>query len=503
MSGYLFKDAGFEGGEQYIPADFEDVTYIKGDPGPEGPQGPAGPKGDTGPAGPKGDTGERGPKGDQGIQGSQGIQGPAGPKGEKGEKGETGPQGPEGPQGVKGDKGDKGDTGATGPEGPQGPKGDKGDTGLQGPVGPAAAQSDWNAAEGEAGHILNRPDFAWIPARNETLLCEEKTVSGFIADRNSIWEGAKAPIGTKLSVCFNGVRYPVEVIKVGEGPESIVLAGNLSIYSPAFENTGEPFTLHIRGDGIACICGGEATVSIYTVNAEPEKLPGDFMPDGVPYVAKGAKATVVSECQPTYDEEEGRFMIMDVGAPLAVGQTVTVNWNGTKYDCVLEDLSVMAPGAVVFGNTAATGVGSSGEDLPFAGMWANMDGITAIILMAMDGSTEITVEITAVFTAARKLDARCLPDEAVTDILIVKPTDEGMSTAMYTGTEIYLKSLFGGKLAFFNFGGRTLPLTEASETGPAVFEHIGWDGSHLTRSYVIVEADGTISDYANGATINP
>lgn len=359
--------------------------------------------------------------------------------------------------------------------------------------------ADWNAAEGEPGHILNRPDFAWIPARNETLLCEEKTVSGFIADRNSIWEGAKAPIGTKLSVCFNGVRYPVEVIKVGEGPESIVLAGNLSIYSPTFENTGEPFTLHIRGDGIACICGGEATVSIYTVNAEPEKLPGDFMPDGVPYVAKGAKATVVSECQPAYDEEEGLFMISGVSAPLAAGQAITVNWNGVKYDCVLEDMSTMAPGAVVFGNTAALGLGSSGEDLPFTGMWATEDGIGAIALLAVDGSTELTVEITGVFTTARKLDVRCLPDEVVTDILIVKPTDGSMSAATHTGTEIFMKCRLGGKLGFFHYYGRTLPLTDVWEEGRAFFECLGWSGAadntgYLVLNRVTVEADGTISE---------
>ena len=45
------NDGLFEGGEQFMPSEFENVTLVKGDKGDKGDRG------ETGPQGPKGDPG--------------------------------------------------------------------------------------------------------------------------------------------------------------------------------------------------------------------------------------------------------------------------------------------------------------------------------------------------------------------------------------------------------------------------------------------------------------
>lgn len=178
-----------------------------------------GSKGDTGPQGPKGDKGDPGEKGADGAEGPQGPQGETGPAGPKGETGTAGKDGVSvvhswngttlsvtsasgtSSANLKGDKGDKGEAGPAGAKGDAGvtpaltigkvetleagtnatasitgtaekpvlnlgiPKGEKGE-GSSG--GGSLGGADWNAAEGEPGHVLNRThydnttyDIAW------------------------------------------------------------------------------------------------------------------------------------------------------------------------------------------------------------------------------------------------------------------------------------------------------------------------------------------------------
>lgn len=420
MSGYLFKDAGFEGGEQYIPADFEGVTYIKGDPGPEGPQGPEGPKGDIG---------------------------PAGPKGEKGEKGETGPQGPEGPQGVKGDKGDKGDTGATGPEGPQGPKGDKGETGPQGPVGPAAAQSDWNAQEGEPGHVLNRTH--WVEENRVEVLPE--TTYTFYAGNPRMFE---TPLGITPGktyiVKFDGVEYKCTAfsLPVANGHEATILGdrSDLDIGAPA---TGEPFgIMEVDAETAEALTGTskyllfikqhvtdaqqDFAISVTEVSETVHKLDPKFLPDGVPYIEGGGKVELpVAGFWADESGGEGTEFVFYTNAPigLEIGKTYTVNWNGTDYEVIGQDAVELTSGempGVFLGNQAVGGGADTGEPfmmLDFPAEAAAEMGVYGVV-GGLDGA-KADFAIYGGGEVVHKLDNRCLDLDwlpIVEDTIIVEET---------------------------------------------------------------------------------
>ena len=106
------------------------------------------------------------------------------------------------------------------------------------PVQPegSGAQPDWNAAEGEPGHILNRPFYE----TTETIF--NQTVELF--EEEGGFSAALLPFGklleqTKYIVTYNGVKYECDAIDPGVGIPCAL--GNLSAFGGS--NTGEPFLI--------------------------------------------------------------------------------------------------------------------------------------------------------------------------------------------------------------------------------------------------------------------
>lgn len=325
----------------------------------KGAQGPVGPQGEKGE---KGDPGEPGPAGPAGADGKDGAQGPAGADGQPGAKGETGAagkdgvsvthsfngtvltvtsasgtssadlKGEKGEKGDKGDTGEKGDTGATGKDGAAGKDGapgksayqyakDGGYTGTEAefaklmadtssgihidpepPTDPnisvwidtdeepestggggGGAQADWNASEGEPGHVLNRTH--WSEVEEGEILFSEATVAW---DETTEYLGVMevtAPliIGNTYKVMFNGEEYLCDGIDY-EG--MAVVIGNMVFLSAEFESTGEPFAM-VYQDGMCMLIpndinseeyeAGSAIISITEIVETVYKLPDKFI----------------------------------------------------------------------------------------------------------------------------------------------------------------------------------------------------------------------------------
>lgn len=175
-----------------------------------------------------------------------------------------------------------------------------------------AGESDWNASEGEAGHIRNRThyvdgegnvhkldnkyiDAEWMATRGlleseeifpqkEINLANGSIVSGF----------SKAlQAGTTYAVSWNGEEYIRAVPATGT-----TYLGNAHIYDDTAPDTGEPFVLICYG-GKACdtrTTDTDKTVDLRVAEMAvlPVKIPVDFLPDEVvkPFYFDMKKATL-------------------------------------------------------------------------------------------------------------------------------------------------------------------------------------------------------------------
>ena len=122
----------------------------------------------------------------------------------------------------------------------------------------------------------------------------------------------------------------------------------------------------------------------------------EHLPEGYPYKTV-EEGYFLEECQPTFVEEAGMFAITEPVPSLTAGDTYTVTWNGTEYNCVA--LSYTADnieiGAALGNVGAVEGGESTGE--PFALIlvkpeMATEEGFYGQIL-PLDGSTSLTLSI--------------------------------------------------------------------------------------------------------------
>lgn len=235
--------------------------------------------------GEKGDKGDTGPIGPVGPQGETGPQGPTGATGATGPKGETGPRGEQGPQGIQGERG---------PQGEQGPQGEKGDTGPQGPkgdVGPAGA-------DGKDGTQIDDttvgPD-AWSSKHIVDMLCPPLEETG-------------NPVQ-----CYPVAAYPL---------------GVTASWEPTQEGSGDP-----SPDNIRPIKGRDSV----KVERCGENLLNPKKNRYITYTPYGLTITYLGDnlvhLEGTYQENEGRFTILDSNQNLLAGRGLKITGftvEGTK-----------------------------------------------------------------------------------------------------------------------------------------------------------------------------
>lgn len=299
------------------------------------------------------------------------------------------------------------------------------------------AKPDWNAAEGEAGHVLNRTHWSGLEfveyKREETLT--------FPADGdNGILDGSyryrEIDYDAKFRVTWDGVPYEL----YGAKTDSALNLGNEAVRGGS-PDTGEPFFIQINKEmGMAFIYtankkdGVEAT---HTYRLEMEKmvwhkLDSNYLPDNVINEIPDWKAEdgevgyirnrshwvefgdneidVIPETAVDLREQStGGLSGFVSGDEFISGDKYFVYWNGTRYESVGVQHGQDAYGnpAVYIGNLAKyTGVGDTGE--PFL-LTCVMKG-KIIAVEPMDGTTELTLKVTAANKIYHKLPAEFLPD---------------------------------------------------------------------------------------------
>ena len=163
--------------------------------------------------------------------------------------------------------------------------------------GGSYAPADWNAAEGEEGHILNRThssEYVW----GDPIL-PETTFSWSMAEENiPIFEIA-APIvpGGAYKVIWNGKEHIFTATESTDGEYGVAI-GNLNMFSSDYEDTGEDFLVVYQAQ--LCIVvtrdmyngiDGSATICIISgtelVNPIDSKYLSNALPFYIHIVAKG------------------------------------------------------------------------------------------------------------------------------------------------------------------------------------------------------------------------
>lgn len=183
---------------------------------------------------------------------------------------------------------------------------------LGGGGGSGGAQSDWNAKEGEPGHVLNRPFYTEygdpIVLLPETTLTVMEEMDGM----GVLPEVLDISAGMVCAVMYNGTEYECDCIEYNMDGTTAYLLGNTMAIGEA--DTGEPFlitalpaemveTMGIPG-GVWPLDGStEFTISITDRNATIHPIPPKYLPE-----LKNQKSILLDldsgECNVPFEEVE-------------------------------------------------------------------------------------------------------------------------------------------------------------------------------------------------------
>ena len=138
----------------------------------------------------------------------------------------------------------------------------------------------------------------------------------------------------------------------------------------------------------------------------PKPLTYDYMPEGYP--TKSVQTTTLMEEQQVafaLMEEMGAYIVQITNAFEVVrGQTYTVNWDGTEYECVGTDADPM----FALGNLSIIGKGAdTGEPFIYAYNTKQHAGIFA----TLDASASHTISVKAIKEVVTPMAEEFLPSE--------------------------------------------------------------------------------------------
>ena len=282
-------------------------------------------------------------------------------------------------------KGEKGDKGDTGATGLQGEQGPKGDTGEIGPQGPKGDKGD----SGPQGPI-----------------------------------GPAGPQGPKGEPGKDGGIAVTNTATVGQ-----------TIKVSAVDENGKP----TEWEAVDMPSGSTSV---------PKPLTFDYMPEGYPTKAVQT-TTLMEEQQVAFTLSGGLYTAQLTNAfEIVEGQTYTVNWDGTEYECVGSVLNSLT----MIGNLSIMGVGDdTGE--PFVYGYDARRAVGAFI--TLDTSASHTIRVKTTEETVTPMAEGYLPENIATkaDVEVAQTTAENAQTTADSNKEV-LDGVFSS-VATFTFDKQT------------------------------------------------
>lgn len=139
--------------------------------------------------------------------------------------------------------------------------------------GSGGATPDWNAAEGEPGHVLNRTHYTYMG----TIVPETELIADdgtFTVETAEVFEAGKT-----YTIYWNGTAYNCTAVSITTEEGTAIVAGNMVAIGG--EDTGEPFCTACA-PGMLAIIPMDETVTKVTLRVDAEKeekIPAKYIPN--------------------------------------------------------------------------------------------------------------------------------------------------------------------------------------------------------------------------------
>lgn len=305
--------------------------------------------------------------------------------------------------------------------------------------------SNYNAAEGEAGHILNRPFYSeyQLVALLETTTLTANESFGSVDGVGLL----TAPLdvrddGTEYIVTYNGVGYTCNArATTFDGIPCCILGNSVGFGD---EDTGEPFLVCAFPEAIGSLAGvyggvmpldgsGSFSISVSKNTEIVHELLDKFIPDNLAFVEDG-QTEIFPPTLLELENEQCHIPLSDFNQDFIVGEEYTVTLNGRAFNCVAQAIEDNDPNDVEdnmfvagLGNVGALTGGDTGEPfiiVSYKDEYAEMLGRKmTIIIPGVDSSIPVTLSI-ARNKIIHKLDDECLSDNVLTKNNFVKKMKE-------------------------------------------------------------------------------
>lgn len=243
------------------------------------------------------------------------------------------------------------------------------------------------------------------------------------------------------------------------------------------------------GEGLVLSEDGKTLSVSGSGGSVPKPLTYDYMPEGYP--TKSVQTTTLMEEQQvafTLDEEDGVYMAQITNALKIVdGQTYTVNWDGTEYECVCSVFNSM----LVLGNLSIMGAGAdTGEPFVYGYSTKQHAGMFA----TLDTSASHTISVKIIVKTVTPMAEEYLPENIATK------ADVESTQKVVESTQKVLDGVFSSVATFtfdkqtsgrdtFNFNG--FNYYKISDFNPAPDDVISFTGTK--------ESGGNYSEITTGS----
>lgn len=208
---------------------------------------------------------------------------------------------------------------------------------LESLKGESGTFGDWNAKEGEPGHVLHRTH--WVEDGGMTEIIPETTLTPYEYGTIAIpTEVPNLVAGDTYIVNWNGVEYNCVAQEIADEDITGNAIGNAGAITGGTD-TGEPFMIWRLSDDSVANAGIYAmifvldgstsvTLSIYGKGEIVHKLDNKFLDlEWIP-APKGEKTLV-----PTFTVSNGDSFVYDFRGVISNGQKVNVIFDNVKYKC--------------------------------------------------------------------------------------------------------------------------------------------------------------------------